>query len=294
MICKECPRNCGALRLEEEGNGVCKMGENPKVAKIMLHNWEEPCISGKRGSGTIFFSGCCLKCVFCQNYEISAQNKGKYISVERLRELMKNLEDMGAHNINLVNPTHYTHAIAKALEKQPSVPVVYNCGGYEGLDALKSLSGKVQIYLADFKYSDNQLALKYSGAPDYVQVAEEAVKEMYNQVGDFAFDDEGNMTRGLIVRHLVLPGKLENSKGVIDFFSKEFKGKKVMFSLMGQYVPAGKVLFDDKYKEINKKVSSAQYKKLCEYMNLCGVEYGYTQELDSADSKYTPDFSCNI
>ena len=294
MICNLCPRKCSAERTSESGNGRCGMGEIPKVAKIMLHHWEEPCISGKNGSGAIFFSGCALNCVYCQNYEISAEGKGKYISVNRLKELIKQLENEGAHNINLVNPTHYALAVSRALEEKPGVPVVYNCGGYEGLSALKNLEGKVQIYLADFKYSDKILAGKYSEAEDYPEIAGEAIREMYRQVGDFVLDENGLMTKGLIIRHLVLPGFIDNTKGVIDFVAREFKGKKVMFSLMGQYVPAGRVLCDERYKEINKPVSRAQYRKLCEYMDICGIEYGYTQELSSADSKYTPDFECNI
>lgn len=294
MRCSICPRACGALREGETGNGICGMGESPKVAKVMLHHWEEPCISGTKGSGAVFFSGCSLKCVFCQNYEISAQGNGKYISTEYLAELFAKLEKNGAHNINLVNPTHWTAAIAKALEKKPSVPVVYNCGGYESTATLRGMEGKVQIYLADFKYSSEALAEKYSGAADYPTVALEALREMYRQVGDFELDRNGIMQKGLVVRHLVLPGCMDNSKGVIDILSREFGGKKVMVSLMGQYVPAGIVPGNPEFAEIDKKVSKAMYRKLCEYMDICGIKYGYIQELESADGKYTPDFECNI
>ena len=294
MKCNLCPRVGNADRVGENGDGICEMGEMPKVAKIMLHHWEEPCISGKNGSGTVFFSGCSLKCVFCQNYEISAGGKGKYVIIQDLSSLFERLEKSGAHNINLVNPTHYVHAIAKALEKKPGVPVVYNCGGYEGIPALRSMEGRVQIYLADFKYSDNALAKKYSGAGDYVEVALEALREMYRQVGDFEINENGIMKKGLIIRHLILPGAMDNSKGVIDIFKREFGGKKVMLSLMGQYVPAGKVPGNPAFSEIDKKVPKAMYKKLCEYMELSGIKYGFTQELTAADSKYTPDFECNI
>ena len=294
MKCNLCPRACSAERVQDNGTGICGMGENPKVAKIMLHHWEEPCISGKNGSGTVFFSGCSLKCVFCQNYEISAQGKGKYITTECLSELFERLEKSGAHNINLVNPTHWVHAIAKALEKKPGVPVVYNCGGYEALPALKAMEGNVQIYLADFKYAQSSIAEKYSGAGDYPGVALDAIREMYRQVGDFEIDSSGIMQKGLIIRHLVLPGCMDNSKEVMDAFVREFGDKRVMFSLMGQYVPAGKVPGNPEFSEIDKKVSGSMYRKLCEYMDICGIEYGYTQELASADSKYTPDFECNI
>lgn len=294
MNCNLCPRRCNALRCGENGEGLCGMGENPRVAKIMLHHWEEPCISGTNGSGTVFFSGCSLKCVFCQNHMISAEGQGKYITTEYLAELFGRLELWGAHNINLVNPTHWVHAIAKALEKKPGVPVVYNCGGYEGLPALRAMEGKVQIYLADFKYSDNRLAEKYSGAGDYPEIAIEAVREMYRQVGDFEIDEKGLMKKGLIIRHLILPGCMDNSKGVIDIFKREFGDKKVMLSLMGQYVPAGIVPGNGAFAEIDKKVPKAMYKKLCEYMELSGIKYGYTQELESADSKFTPDFECNV
>ncbi len=290
MKCSICPRKCGAERNENFGTGICSVGEMAKIAKVMLHKWEEPCISGTNGSGAVFFSGCNLKCVYCQNYEISAENKGEYISRQYLREIFEELEEQGAHNINLVNPTHYAHIIKNVLEKPMNIPVIYNCGGYEGMDGLKMLEGKVQIYLVDMKYSDSTLSGKYSGAVDYPAIAQEAIKEMYRQVGDFVIDKNGIMQKGIIIRHLVLPGYMDNSKGVIDFVSREFKDKKIMFSLMGQYVPMGRVMKEEKFSEINKKVSKSMYNKLCEYMKACGIEYGFTQELTSADSKYTPDF----
>ncbi|MBQ3054165.1 MAG: 4Fe-4S cluster-binding domain-containing protein [Clostridia bacterium] len=290
MICNCCPRKCGAIREDTYGNGFCGCGENLKIAKTMLHKWEEPCISGSNGSGAIFFSGCSLRCAYCQNYEISFLGKGEYYTFFELREIILDLKKQGAHNINLVNPTHFTRAISKALAEPVGIPVVYNCGGYENIDELKALEGKIDIYLADFKYSDNSLGKKYSNVEDYPEIALNAVKEMYRQVGDFEIDENGLMKKGLIIRHLILPGLGDNTKGVIDIFSKEFEGKKVMFSLMGQYVPMGKVLKEEKYSEINKKVSNSMYKKMCDYMNCCNIEYGYTQELSSADSCYTPEF----
>lgn len=289
MICKECPRNCGAERLPEKGCGYCKTGEKFKIAKVMLHKWEEPCISGKNGSGAIFFGGCGLGCVYCQNSEISGGEKGGYVTDEEFGKIIRELEKQGAHNINLVTPTHYAHKLAETLDKI-NIPVVYNCGGYEKISSLKALEGKVNIYLADFKYALNVPAEKYSSAPDYPETAERAILEMYRQVGDFELDENGLMKKGLIVRHLVLPGQLENSKRVIDFFVRNFKEKRVMFSLMGQYTPYGKVLADKRYAEINRKVSPTLYKKVCDYADVCGVEYGYFQDLASADKKYIPDF----
>ena len=255
----------------------------------MLHKWEEPCISGKNGSGAIFFGGCGLGCVYCQNSEISSEGKGEYVTEEGFKKVAHSLEAQGAHNINLVTPTHYAH-ILKDLLDGINVPVVYNCGGYEKISSLKKLEGKVQIYLADYKYALAGPAEKYSSAPDYPEIAEKAILEMYRQTGDFELDENGLMKKGLIVRHLVLPGQLENSKRVIDFFVRHFKEKRVMLSLMGQYIPCGKVLTDKRYADINRKVSLALYKKVCDYADVCGVEYGYFQDLTSADSKYIPDF----
>lgn len=294
MMCNLCPRNCNAVREEAEGNGFCNMGSNPKVAKVMKHFWEEPCISGTNGSGAVFFSGCSLRCCYCQNYEISTLGKGKYITVEKLSEIFAALEKSGVHNINLVNPTHFTPAICEALKSPVGIPVVYNCGGYEKCETLETLKNNVDIFLADFKYADSHLAGELSCASDYPEVVKNAILKMYEMVGDFELDKDGLMKKGLIIRHLILPGQMENSRKVIDFVAKEFKNKKVMFSLMGQYVPVGEVKENEKYAHINKKVSSAMYRKLCEYMENCGIEYGYTQDLSSAESFYTPEFDCNF
>ncbi len=294
MICNLCPRKCNAQREEFSGNGFCKMGKSPKIAKVMRHYWEEPCISGTNGSGAVFFSGCSLRCCYCQNYEISTLGKGKYITEEKLSEIFIRLKEEGAHNINLVNPTHFTDSIKNALKIKPGIPVVYNCGGYETTETLETLKNEVNVFLADFKYAESFLAGELSCAPDYPEVTMKALKKMYDIVGDFELDENGIMQKGLIIRHLVLPGKMENSKKVIDFVAKEFKNKKVMFSLMGQYVPMGEVPGNEKYKDIDKKVSVAMYKKLCEYMENCGIEYGYTQALSSAESFYTPEFDCDF
>ena len=291
MICKECPRRCGALRRSESGGGVCGVGVKLKISKVMLHKWEEPCISGTNGSGAVFFSGCNLKCAFCQNSDISFDGNGKYVSREEFSEIINELKSKGAHNINLVTPSHYAHTLADIFKENPGLPVVYNCGGYESIRSLKELNGKVQIYLADFKYALSFPAEKYSSAADYPEICEKALEEMYNQVGDFELDENGLMKKGLIVRHLVLPGNLENSKRVIDVFMRLFGGKRVMLSLMGQYTPHGKVTSDIRFSEINKKVSRTLYTKVCDYAAVCGVEYGYFQDISSANEKYIPDFN---
>ncbi len=290
MKCNVCPRNCNAKRSDVYGSGFCSVGNIPKIAKVMLHHFEEPVISGTRGSGAIFFSGCPLKCVYCQNFELSRGEAGEY--VKDLPEIINKLERSGAHNINLVTPTHYALAINEALKTKPKIPVVYNCSGYESIKTLELLKDKIDIYLTDFKYGDNTISEKYSKVSDYAEVAKCAIKKMYENVGDFVIDEEGIMQKGLIIRHLILPGYMENSKKIIDFVAGEFKDKKVMFSLMGQYTPFGEVA--EKYPEINKTVSAPMYKKLCQYMEACGIKYGYTQELSSADSMYTPNFKNKI
>ena len=253
-----------------------------------LHFWEEPCISGEKGSGTVFFSGCNLHCVFCQNYEISSMNKGKEITVERLREIYFELIAQGANNINLVTPTHFTHAVLESLKEPLPVPVVYNTSGFETLDTLRKLKGKVQIWLPDLKYSDDLAAIKYSNAPSYFRIATDAIKEMYKQVGPYKLDGNGIMQSGVIIRHLLMPGMVENTKGVIDWVAKTFKPGEVMFSLMHQYIPCGRAA---DYPEINRRVTEEEYKEVEQYLFDSGIEDGFVQEDDSAcDStlyKYT-------
>ena len=235
--CYVCPHRCGVDRPENmadtEGEryfGSCGCGMQPIVARAGLHMWEEPCISGSKGSGTVFFSGCNLHCVFCQNYDISCKGFGKEITIERLQEIYQELIAKGAHNINLVTPTHFTEAVIKSLEKPLSVPVVYNTSGFETQDTLRRLKGKVQIYLPDLKYSDDIAAIKYSNAPYYFRIATDAIKEMYRQVGDYELDENGLLKKGVVIRHLILPGMLENSKRVIDWVANNFKPGQVMFS----------------------------------------------------------------
>ena len=240
MICQLCPRRCGALRTETEGKGYCRMPALPVLARAALHQWEEPPISGTRGSGTIFFSGCPLGCVFCQNEEISHRDVGKPVTVQRLRQICMELVDQGAHNINFVTPTHYSHILAQVLDAPLPVPVVFNSGGYDSVSTLESLEGKIDIYLPDLKYMDGVPAGRYSAAPDYPAVAAAAIREMVRQVGPCVFDENGLLKKGVIIRHLVLPGQAEGAKQVMDWVAREFSKGTVLFSLMSQYTPYGR------------------------------------------------------
>ena len=289
FICNLCPRKCNTQRkaLTDSGKGFCNMGENPVIARAALHFWEEPPISGKNGSGTIFFSGCNLNCVFCQNEEISSGCFGKEITVERLREIYFELINQGAHNINLVTGTHFINAIAKSLEQPLPVPVVYNCGGYENINSLKLLDSKIQIYLPDLKYADNELALKYSDAPDYFEIATNAIKEMYHQVGNYEFDENGIMTKGVIIRHLILPNQLENTKMVINWIKNNFKNGEVLFSLMSQFTPNKTC----KLPELSRRLTQEEYDEIEEYLFESGIEDGFMQELSSAKEEYIPPFN---
>ena len=289
FTCNLCPRKCNIQRkaLTDRGKGFCNMGENPVIARAALHFWEEPPISGTNGSGTIFFSGCNLKCVFCQNEDISSGCFGKEITVERLREIYFELINQGAHNINLVTGTHFINAIAKSLEEPLPVPVVYNCGGYENINSLKLLENKVQIYLPDLKYSDDELALKYSDAPDYFETATNAIKEMFRQVGKCEFDEDGIMTKGVIIRHLILPNNLQNTKNVIDWVKSNFNDGDVLFSLMSQFTP-NKMC---KIPELSRRLTQEEYNEIEEYLFDSGIEDGYFQELSSAKEEYIPPFN---
>ena len=266
MICKLCPRQCGALRTETRGEGFCGMPAQPSLAS--LHRWEEPCVSGSRGSGAVFFSGCVLGCVFCQNSPISRERRGKTVSVQRLREIFEGLVWQGAHNINLVSPTPYIPAIREALEEPLPVPVVWNTGGYERVESLRALEGRVQVWLPDLKYADNALAKRYSGAPDYFETATAAIREMYRQTGDCVLED-GLIKRGVIIRHLLLPGALENTKEVMDWVARTFRPGQVMFSLMAQYTPQ-----PGAEGLLGRRVTGAEYRA----------------ERSSARREFTPDF----
>lgn len=284
MLCNLCPRNCNIERNASAGNGFCKSSIKPKIARIAPHYWEEPCISGKYGSGAIFFCGCNLKCVFCQNYEISALNKGKTITTSELAQCYKDLESQGVHNINLVSGGHFIPAIIESLKiYKPKIPVVYNSGGYEKAESLKLLDGLVDIYLPDFKYSDNSLAKTYSSAADYCQVAATAIDEMLRQVGKPEFDENNMMKKGVIVRHLILPNHTKNSIGVLEIL-KERYDKDILVSLMAQYIPHGKAM---DFQKLSRKITHREYKKVSDKLMELELE-GFMQELSSADEKYIP------
>ena len=263
------------------------MGTGPRVARAALHYWEEPCISGEEGSGAIFFSGCTLRCVYCQNYEISKKNFGKTISINQLCDIYKRLEEQGANNINLVNPTHFVDAIIESFEiYKPSVPVVYNSGGYESVETLKRLDGLIDVYLPDLKYADDEKAKRYSYAPDYFEVATKAIVEMAKQTGPPKLDNRGIIKKGTIVRHLVLPENTKNSESVLRWLSDNLSGK-VLISLMGQYTPFGNA---NQYKELNRKITRREYNKLQNLLFSLDID-GFVQDLSSAQSEYIPDFN---
>ena len=284
MICTLCPRNCGAERTAEHGSGFCGMPAGLRVARAMLHRWEEPPISGTNGAGTVFFSGCTLRCCYCQNGSISAGGQGKDISTARLREIFDELISRGAHNIELVTPTHFLPWILPALEPKLPVPVVYNCGGYEKVDTLRQLEGKVDIYLPDLKYADGALASQLSAAPDYFPVATAAIQEMFRQTGPYVMEN-GLLRRGVVIRHLVLPGYLDNTRRVIDWVAETFRPGDVLFSLMSQYTPQ-----PGAQGRLARRLTRAEYRAAADYMHNCGIIDGFTQERTAAREEYTPAF----
>lgn len=285
MICNLCPRRCGALRDDAHGEGVCRMPEAPVVARAALHLWEEPPISGTNGSGTVFFSGCSMGCVFCQNYAISHEDFGKPISVARLREIFLELVAQGAHNVNLVNPGHYAHAVAAALKEPLPVPVVWNSGGYDRVETLRAVEGKIQIYLPDLKYMESATAEKYSAAADYPAVARAAIVEMVRQTGPCVLKD-GRLTRGVIIRHLILPGRLDEAKMVMDWVADTFSPGMVLFSLMRQYVPKGRAA---EFPEIGRALRGSEARNAADYMANLGLD-GFVQDAESADAGFIPPF----
>ena len=283
--CTLCPRACGVNRAAGQ-TGFCRMPGHIVAARAAAHYWEEPVISGSYGSGAVFFSGCTLGCRFCQNDEISLQGCGKEISSAHLREIFERLIDDGVQNINLVTPTHFLPSILPALTPKLPVPVVYNCGGYETVETLRQLEGLVDIYLPDMKYSDHTLAARLSATPDYVETAKAAILEMYRQVGSAVIDD-GIMTRGMIVRHLVLPGQLDNTLGVLDWFAETFSRGDVLFSLMSQYTPAGRLKTTPPF---DRPVSETEYDAALSYLELLGIENGFTQDFSAASGDFIPPF----
>lgn len=283
--CTLCPRRCGVDRTRGQ-LGFCKMPGQVHAARAGVHYWEEPVISGSFGSGAVFFSGCTLKCAFCQNYDISQENFGKPMTSAELRAAFERLIDEGVQNINLVTPTHFLPDILPALEPKLPVPVVYNCGGYESVETLRQLEGKIDVYLPDFKYSDNALAKKLSSAPDYFETASAAILEMYRQVGKPVLEDD-EMKRGVLVRHLVLPGCVDNSLGVLDWVAEHFRSGDILFSLMSQYVPMGRAVDMPPF---DRRITELEYDSVLSYMMLLGIEDGYTQDFSSAERGYTPSF----
>lgn len=288
MICNQCPRKCNVERSKTVGR--CGVGENFKLARASLHFWEEPCISAKNGSGTVFFSGCNLGCVFCQNYEISHRKIGREVSDDELTEIFESLIEKGANNINLVNPTHYALQLADVLSKWKSpVPIVYNSSGYESIETLKELDGLVDIYLPDFKYISSEKARKYSFAEDYPEVAMLALKEMKRQVGADVFDESGLMKKGMIIRHLVLPSNTNESIRVLDYLAENYGDTYI--SVMAQYTPCGNLTG---YDEINRRLTKREYNKIVDYILSLGLDKIFIQDLSSAGEQFIPDFSENF
>lgn len=288
MICNQCPRRCNVERSKAVGR--CGVGENFKLARASLHFWEEPCISGKNGSGTVFFSGCNLGCVFCQNYEISHRKIGREVIADELIKIFESLIEKGANNINLVNPTHYALQLAEVLSKWKSpVPIVYNSSGYESVETLKTLDGLVDIYLPDFKYILSEKAKKYSFAEDYPEVAMLALKEMKRQVGADVFDESGLMKKGMIIRHLVLPSNTNASIKALDYLAENYADTYI--SVMAQYTPCGNLTG---YDEINRKLTKREYNKIVNYILSLGLDKIFIQDLSSSGDRFIPEFSENF
>lgn len=289
--CNLCPRNCGVNRYESLG--FCKASDKVKVAYYSLHQWEEPVISGINGSGTVFFSNCNLKCIFCQNKKISTLGYGKEISNERLKEIFLELQAKGAHNINLVTPTHYVPQIVEVLKEAKTaglnIPIVYNTSSYENVSTIMLLEGMVDVYLADLKYFDDSLGCKYSKCENYFEVAKAAIEAMYEQVGKFEIVD-GLMVKGVIVRVLVLPGHADDSKNLIKYLHETY-GNNIIISIMNQYTPVEVI---DKYPNLNKKVSDEEYEDVTSFAVELGVEMAFIQEGETQDTSFIPDFDDSV
>lgn len=290
--CNLCPRKCKVDRTLGQ-RGFCGCTDEIYVARAALHMWEEPCISGEEGSGAIFFSGCSLRCVFCQNFNISNCSVGKKISVERLADICLELQEKGANNINLVTPTHYVTQIIEALTLAKKnglrIPIVYNTGGYENEETIEALNGLVDVYLPDLKYYDDELAKKYSNAPHYFETAIKAIAKMFEQTGPCRFDENGKIIRGVIVRHLILPGNIKDSKKVVDYLHETY-GDNIYLSIMSQYTPMKEFVKSGKYPELSKKLPPKAYDKFIDYCIEKGIENAFIQEGDPADESFIPDF----
>lgn len=287
--CSLCPRECHVDRLSGQV-GYCNMSAELMVARAALHMWEEPCISGEEGSGTVFFSGCQMRCVYCQNHNIAIGKAGKCISIDRLSDIFIELQEKKANNINLVTPTHYVPQIVEAIKrarlKGLHLPILYNCSGYEKVETLKLLEGYVDIYLPDMKYKDILPAKKFSNCEDYFDYAPNAIKEMVRQVGEPQFDEKGIMRKGVIVRHLTLPGFMEDSKAIIKYLYETF-GNSIDISIMNQYTPLENV---ERFPEINRRIREDEYEELVDYAIEIGVENGFIQEGETASDSFIPEF----
>lgn len=286
--CNLCPRKCNVNRYNEVG--VCGMGSKLVIARASLHEWEEPCISGTTGSGTIFFTGCNLKCIFCQNEQISTKLIGKEVTVEEFANICINLQKMNANNINLVTPTHFVpliiDGIKLAKEKGLTIPIVYNTSGYENVDTIKSLKGIVDIYLPDLKYYNDIYAIKYSHVPNYFDTATKAIKEMYNQVGKPIFNKDNIMLKGVIVRHLMLPNLLEDTKKILDYLYNEYHNN-IYISIMNQYTP---IKTFTRYNELNETIKDDDYNEIINYAIDLGIEKAFIQEGGTVSTSFIPDF----
>lgn len=283
--CTLCPRSCGADR--SRSSGFCGVPALPRIARAAPHYWEEPCLGGEAGVGAVFFSGCNLGCVYCQNRPISLGRFGREVGVPRLRELYRDLIAQGCRCIDLVTPTHFLSAVAESLQPKLPVPVVYNCGGYESPASLRRLDGLVDIYMPDLKYMEPETAARYSAAPDYPRIVLAALEEMYRQVGDCVFDKNGLLLRGMVVRHLILPGQVQNSLKCIDAFSEFARDRHILFSLMSQYTPVDPPA---EFPELHRSVTAEEFDAVKLWLLCSDIRHGYYQEPDASDRRYVPDF----
>lgn len=289
MQCNICPRRCGADR-ENGSLGFCGASNKIRIARAALHFWEEPCLSGKNGAGTVFFSHCNMKCVYCQNYRISTRGAGHEVSIGELAEIFLDLQSQGANNIDLVTPTHYALDIAEAVKKAKNsglhIPVLYNCGGYESVETLKRLEGLIDIYMPDMKYYRDKYAVKYSSAPKYFETACAALEEMYRQTGAVVLDKNGIMQSGVIVRHMMLPGLMLDTKKIMDYLFDTY-GNNIYISLMSQYTPLKNV---ERFPELNRKIDMKKYNSIVDYCMNRGMENVFIQEGSAAKESFIPCF----
>ncbi len=287
--CELCPRKCRANRIKGE-KGFCGAGAKAKIARVALHMWEEPCVSGRNGSGTVFFSGCNMKCAYCQNYVISTDENGYWITEAELAESFLMLQEQGADNINLVTPTHYVPQIISSLDiaksKGLNIPVIYNSGGYESVETIKLLRGYIDVYMPDFKYFSDKYAIEYSCAPSYFDVAGAAIEEMFRQVGKNVFDNRGMINKGVIVRHMMLPGLLFETKKILDYLHSSY-GDNIYISLMSQYTPMPNVR---EHPKLSKRINESHYQAMVDYCLDCGIKNVFIQDISSAVQDFIPDF----